>query len=302
MNQLIAGSTLKSTGNGCLLAGEKQTGQHDRDSVYINERFRPLHAARGPYEHGPTAAARSQLFRQGSRNGFLRGFPGLTTIVVPTITLSRLGQLVLGFTFVVTLILGAFATIRHRAFSYLVVVLATSTFGVDVIADNRPSRGIAILDTTLKLACLAILVSMTLKRTLRPGRVTVHRVIGGIAGYLLIGYTWTFAYQLLVTTGARRDSLQSWHREYCLRAAQPFDLLQLCNPHDRWLRRCESGAPCRAIVGRCRSARRAALSHHPDRVVGGNGAAWQVRWRRPVGPNWRAHRLKPVASPSYGLK
>ena len=39
---------------------------------------------------------------------------------------------------------------------------------------------------------------MTLKRTLRPGPITVHRVMGGIAGYLLIGYTWTFAYQLLV--------------------------------------------------------------------------------------------------------
>jgi hypothetical protein len=39
---------------------------------------------------------------------------------------------------------------------------------------------------------------MTLKRTLRPGRVTEYRVIGGIAGYLLIGFTWTFAYQSLV--------------------------------------------------------------------------------------------------------
>jgi hypothetical protein len=50
----------------------------------------------------------------------------------------------------------------------------------------------------LRLVCLSILVFMTLKRTLRPGPVTVYRVIGGIAGYLLIGYTWTFAYQLLL--------------------------------------------------------------------------------------------------------
>ena len=39
---------------------------------------------------------------------------------------------------------------------------------------------------------------MTLKRTLRRGPVTGYRVIGGIAGYLLIGVTWAFAYQLLV--------------------------------------------------------------------------------------------------------
>ena len=39
---------------------------------------------------------------------------------------------------------------------------------------------------------------MTLKRTLRPGRINGYRVPGGIAGYLLIGLIWTFAYQLLV--------------------------------------------------------------------------------------------------------
>jgi hypothetical protein len=39
---------------------------------------------------------------------------------------------------------------------------------------------------------------MTLKRTRRPGPVTAYRVMGGIVGYLLIGFTWTFAYQLVV--------------------------------------------------------------------------------------------------------
>jgi len=39
-----------------------------------------------------------------------------------------------------------------------------------------------------------MLVFMTLNRTLRLGPVTVYRVIGGIAGYLLVGYTWTYAY------------------------------------------------------------------------------------------------------------
>jgi hypothetical protein len=42
------------------------------------------------------------------------------------------------------------------------------------------------------------LVFMTLKRTLRPGPVTLCRVMGGIAGYLLIGFAWTYAYQLVL--------------------------------------------------------------------------------------------------------
>ena len=40
---------------------------------------------------------------------------------------------------------------------------------------------------------------MTLKQTfLLPGPVSVHRVMGGIAGYLLIGVTWAFGYKLLL--------------------------------------------------------------------------------------------------------
>ncbi len=39
---------------------------------------------------------------------------------------------------------------------------------------------------------------MTLKHTFLPGPVSVHRVMGGVAAYLLIGITWAFAYKLLM--------------------------------------------------------------------------------------------------------
>jgi hypothetical protein len=46
---------------------------------------------------------------------------------------------------------------------------------------------------------MAILVVMTLKQTfLLPGPVSVHRVMGGVAAYLLIGVTWAFGYKLLL--------------------------------------------------------------------------------------------------------
>lgn len=110
---------------------------------------------------------------------FFVAFLALATMGLPLVPLSRVGQLTRGVTFVVTLILGAFATIQHRVF---VTALGTSTLGVDLIAGVRPSHGLATLDTTLKLACLSILLFMTLKRTLRPGRVTVNRVFGGTGG------------------------------------------------------------------------------------------------------------------------
>jgi len=46
--------------------------------------------------------------------------------------------------------------------------------------------------------CMAILVVMTLKQTFLPGAVNVHRVMGGVAAYLLIGVTWAFGYKLLM--------------------------------------------------------------------------------------------------------
>src|SRR6185369_2936839 len=122
----------------------------------------------------------------------------LTTIVVPMTTLSRFGQVALSLVFAITLVLGAFATINHRLGAYSVVGLTMLTATINVVGELVPSHGLVALAILLKLACLAILVFMTLKRTLRPGPVTRYRVIGGIAGYLLIGFTWALAYQLVV--------------------------------------------------------------------------------------------------------
>lgn len=129
---------------------------------------------------------------------FFLAFLVLATIVLPTFNPSQLGQLGLSLVFALALIFGSFAIIRHRFLIYLVVGLTISTFAVDVIAGIVPSRGLEALDAALKVACLSILALMTLKRTLRPGRVTRYQVAGGIAGYLLIGLIWTFAYQLLL--------------------------------------------------------------------------------------------------------
>lgn len=129
---------------------------------------------------------------------FFLAFLVLTTIVLPMVTLSRVGQLAVSLAFLLTFIFGAFATIHHRTVIYLVIVLTISTFCVGVVTELCRSPGLSKLDTFLRLACLSIMVFMTLKRTLRPGRITAYRVIGGIAGYLLIGFVWTFGYQLLV--------------------------------------------------------------------------------------------------------
>lgn len=125
------------------------------------------------------------------------GFLVLTTIVLPVVSLSLAGRLALFLAFALMLIFGAFATIHQRAAIYLVVGLAVSGFAVYLTTEIGHSQRFGALDAAIRVAGLSILFCMTLKRTLRPGRINGYRVLGGIAGYLLIGMTWTFAYQLV---------------------------------------------------------------------------------------------------------
>jgi Ion channel len=81
---------------------------------------------------------------------------------------------------------------------YLVIALTVLEFTADLVVEFKPSFGHWGWDTAFKISGLAILVVMTLRQTFRPGLVSVYRVMGGVAAYLLIGLTWAFGYKLLM--------------------------------------------------------------------------------------------------------
>jgi hypothetical protein len=129
---------------------------------------------------------------------FFLAFLVLITIFVPMFRLSRSWRIGMDLIFALMLFSGAIATIRHRVFMYLIVALTVLEFTADLIVEFNPSLGHCGWDTALKVSGLTILVVMTLRHTFRPGRVSVHRVMGGVAAYLLIGLTWAFGYKLLM--------------------------------------------------------------------------------------------------------
>lgn len=129
---------------------------------------------------------------------FFLAFFVLIAIFVPMIRLSRSGRMGLDMVFAFMLFSGAVATIRQRALMYLVVALTVFQFVADLIVEVNPSFAHAGWNTALKVSGMAILVVMTLRHTFRPGPISVHRVMGGVAAYLLIGLTWAFGYQLLL--------------------------------------------------------------------------------------------------------
>lgn len=122
----------------------------------------------------------------------------LVTIIVPMVHLSRYGRIGLGLMFALMLFSGAVASIRNRILMYLIITLTVLEFAADLIVEFDPWFGHPGWDTAHKISGLAILVVVTLKQTFRPGPVSVHRVMGGVAAYLLVGVTWAFGYKLLM--------------------------------------------------------------------------------------------------------
>jgi hypothetical protein len=129
---------------------------------------------------------------------FFLGFLVVMTIFVPMFRQSRPERVVLDLTFALMFVSGAIATISQPIVMYLIFGLTILEFTADLIVEFRPALIQWDWDTALKVLCMAILVVMTLKQTFRPGPVSVHRVMGGIAAYLLIGLTWAWGYRLLL--------------------------------------------------------------------------------------------------------
>jgi len=129
---------------------------------------------------------------------FFLAFLLVMTVLVPMFRMSRYERIGVDLIFALIFFSGAVATVRNRLLMYLIMALAILGFAADLIVEFRSSLGYWGWDTALKTSGLAILVVLTLKHTFRPGPVTVHRVMGGVAAYLLIGVTWAFGYKLLM--------------------------------------------------------------------------------------------------------
>jgi hypothetical protein len=123
---------------------------------------------------------------------FFLAFLVLITIFVPMVQLTRPGRIGLDLIFAFMLFSGAVATIRQRAPMYPTVAVTVFEFVGDLVVEFSSSFAHLGWDTALKITGLAILIVMTLRHTFRPGRVSMHRVMGGVAAYLLIGLTWSF--------------------------------------------------------------------------------------------------------------
>ena len=126
---------------------------------------------------------------------------GLLAVVIfaiaPFAEHAATGGPLVDFGFVLILLSGIATVARTRAWFRLLGVLALATFSVRVIAALLPHELALVARPAISLAYCALLAIVVGERILRIGPVTVHRVFGAVAVYLLFGMAWAQAYEIV---------------------------------------------------------------------------------------------------------
>jgi hypothetical protein len=98
----------------------------------------------------------------------------------------------------IVLLAGMAIAFRSRGIVPTVVgTLAVAGLVVHWTYHAHPTVGVGRADTALSLAFTAIITVLTVLEVFRAGRITVYRIEGAVAAYLLVAYVWALAYQLL---------------------------------------------------------------------------------------------------------
>jgi hypothetical protein len=128
------------------------------------------------------------------------------------------GRIIGDVIFTLLLITGAGVVPRRRPMAITVGVAVSVALLLRWTTLFMPFGWLQELRTISALVCYCLLIMMTLAQVFREGPVTIHRVQGAIAVYLLLGLAWAASYELLVLmrpgaftgAGVDLDTPRSW--------------------------------------------------------------------------------------------
>ncbi len=137
----------------------------------------------------------------------------------PVLATSRLlGGLARDIAFSLVLVAGAMVALERRSLRLVAAVMAALALVVRWASTAMSSAYLVAWRELASLAALALFAVVVAGRVYRPGPVTLHRILGAVVVYLLLGLTWASAYELLhilrpdAFTGAvgEAPSSQTW--------------------------------------------------------------------------------------------
>jgi hypothetical protein len=131
-----------------------------------------------------------------------RGFSAMLILLLLLFFLSpffalSLGRFLISIFFILLLISGVATVTDRKLHSILAWAVAGTALAFNILHEIVPNRVITGCWYLSATVFFFFLISVLLRQVFRQGPVTGHRVRGAIAGYVLIGITWTFIYLLI---------------------------------------------------------------------------------------------------------
>jgi len=108
------------------------------------------------------------------------------------------GMLIASVGFSVLLVSGVALVAKNRMTRGLVAGAAGVALIIHWTQHVVPGTGLSMMSAFSSLCFLGILAGVVLREVLNKGPITLHRVQGAVAVYLLLGLIWAFAYDMVL--------------------------------------------------------------------------------------------------------
>ena len=115
----------------------------------------------------------------------------------PLLAAGTVGEAFFDAIFALLLISGVVTIGRRRLFTAVVAVVMVGTIALRAASFAAPQSAARLWSDALSVVLLALLAALVLSQVLRKGPVTPYRIQGAIVVYLLLGFAWSAAYELV---------------------------------------------------------------------------------------------------------
>jgi hypothetical protein len=127
----------------------------------------------------------------------LLAFLVVAIFIAYPITALPAGKILVLISFSLILISGATFVFDRHLLRFFVMGSVLLNLALHWITYFGDVAGLASWTLTCDIICCGILIGIVLIQVFREGPITMHRITGAIAVYLLIGLMWAFVYQLI---------------------------------------------------------------------------------------------------------
>lgn len=118
-------------------------------------------------------------------------------VIYPLSQVGVLHVLLIDIVFSLIVMAGALSVVGKRPITLLVLGFAVAAFVTRWTRRAMPEANLDPADILLSLIFLAILSALVMRQIFRRGHISVHRVQGAVAVYLLLGLVWACLYELV---------------------------------------------------------------------------------------------------------